>query len=40
MYYSLQLNDGKNLIAHAWLVANDIYITPKGSVEYKEIFKV
>lgn len=40
MYYGLQLKDGKKLIAHAWLVADNLYITPKGSVEYKEIFKV
>jgi hypothetical protein len=25
-------------MAHAWLIANEVYVTPKGRTPYKEIF--
>ena len=37
MYLGLQFKNGKELIAHAWLISGEKYITPKGSVKYKEI---
>lgn len=40
MYLGLQFKNNKELVAHAWLVANDIQITPKGNTNYKEIFSV
>lgn len=40
MYLGLQFKDKKELIAHAWLIADDIQITPKGNINYKEIFSV
>jgi len=39
MYLGLQLGDGKKLHAHAWLIAEDIIITPKGS-DFKEIYSI
>ncbi|MEL7588579.1 MAG: lasso peptide biosynthesis B2 protein [Prolixibacteraceae bacterium] len=38
MYLGLQFKNGKELIAHAWLKSGDLYITPKGNMNYKEIF--
>ncbi|MFT5964460.1 MAG: hypothetical protein ACI9L6_001198 [Flavobacterium sp.] len=38
MYLGLQFTDEKELVAHAWLIANEVYITPKGRTEHKEIF--
>lgn len=40
MYLGLQFKNKKELIAHAWLVSNDIQITPKGNTNYREIFSV
>ncbi len=39
MYLGLQLGDEKKLHAHAWLIAEDIIITPKGS-KFKEIYSI
>lgn len=38
MHLGLQFKNNKELVAHAWLVANEIYVTPKGRTRYKEIF--
>lgn len=40
MYLGLQFKNGKELVAHAWLKSGDIYITPKGKTNYKEIFSI
>ena len=40
MYLGLQMGTEKKLIAHAWLIAKDIYITSKGSKRYKKIFSI
>lgn len=40
MFLGLQFKNGKELVAHAWLIASGIYITPKGRTKYKEIFSV
>ncbi len=40
MYLGLQFKNGKELVAHAWLKSGDIYITPKGRNNYKEIFSI
>ncbi|MGD9558531.1 MAG: lasso peptide biosynthesis B2 protein [Mangrovibacterium sp.] len=40
MYLGLQFKNGKELVAHAWLIADNIYVTPKGKTNYEEIFKV
>lgn len=39
MHLGLQFKDNKELVAHAWLIANEMYLTPKGRTRYKEIFK-
>jgi hypothetical protein len=38
IFLGLQFKNNKKLLAHAWLVANEVYITPKGRTQYKEIF--
>lgn len=38
MYLGLQYKDEKELVAHAWLIAEEVFITPKGRTKYKEIF--
>lgn len=38
MYLGLQFKNNKELVAHAWLIANEVYVTPKGRTRYKEIF--
>lgn len=40
MYLGLQLKNGKELVAHAWLVSAEMFITPKGKSDYKEIFSI
>lgn len=40
LYLGLQLDHNKQMIAHAWLVSNERMITPKGTVQYKEIFSI
>jgi len=40
MYLGLQIKNGKELAAHAWLIAKGIYITPRGPLKFKEIYKV
>ena len=40
MYLGLQYKNEKELVAHAWLIANEIFITPKGRTQYKEIFSI
>lgn len=40
MYLGLQFKNKKELIAHAWVMADDIYVTPKGGINYKEIFSI
>lgn len=38
MYLGLEFKEGKELLAHAWLVSGDFQVTPKGNKNYKEIF--
>jgi hypothetical protein len=38
MFLGLQFKNNKELVAHAWLIANEVYVTPKGRTPYKEIF--
>jgi hypothetical protein len=38
MFLGLQFKNNKELVAHAWLIANEVYVTPKGRIQYKEIF--
>jgi hypothetical protein len=40
MYLGLQFKNGKELVAHAWLVSGESYITPKGRTNYKEIYRI
>lgn len=40
MHLGVQFNEKKKLIAHAWLKAGEIYITPKGTTSYAEIFSI
>lgn len=40
LYLGLQFANGKELIAHAWLVSNHLNITPKGKINYKTIFTI
>ena len=40
LFLGLQFKNGKELIAHAWLMAGEIAVTPKGRTAYKEIFKI
>ena len=40
MFLGLQFENGKKLLAHAWLISNEIEITPKVSSKFKEIFKI
>ncbi len=40
IYLGLQYKNEKELVAHAWLIAEDVFITPKGRTPYKEIFSV
>ena len=40
LYLGLQMKGRRELIAHAWLISENIYITPKGSAKFKEIFSV
>lgn len=39
MYLGLQMRGEKELLAHAWLISQDIIITPKGS-NFKEIYSI
>ncbi len=36
----LMMQNGTKLSAHAWLKSGDIYVTPKGDTDYKEIFSI
>ena len=36
----LQMKDGKKLKAHAWIKSGDYYITPRGDIDFKEIFSI
>lgn len=40
MYLGLQFRNGKELVAHAWLISAEIYITSKGRTDYKEIYSI
>jgi len=40
MYLGLQFKNGRELVAHAWLVSGKSYITPKGRTNYKEIYRI
>ena len=40
MYLGLQFKNGKELVAHAWLVSGKSYITPKGRINYKVIYRI
>lgn len=36
----LQIKNGKELVAHAWLKSGEYYVTPKGKTHYKEVFSI
>ncbi|MFV8337573.1 lasso peptide biosynthesis B2 protein [Flavobacterium sp. RSP29] len=40
LYLGLQFRNDTELVAHAWLVSNEIQITLKGRTQYKEIFSI
>ncbi len=40
MYLGLQFKNGRELVAHAWLVSGKSFITPKGRANYKEIYRI
>ena len=40
MYLGLQFKNGKKLVAHAWLISDKVYLTPKGRGSYKEIYSI
>lgn len=40
MYLGLQIRNGKELFAHAWLVSGEFYVTPKGMTDYKKIYSI
>jgi hypothetical protein len=40
MYLGLQFRNGRELVAHAWLVSAEMYIMPKGSSNFKEIYSI
>lgn len=40
MYLGLQIRNGKELFAHAWLVSGEFYVTPKGITDYKKIYSI
>ncbi len=40
MYLGLHYKNQKELIAHAWLMVDEIFVTPKGKTKYKEIFSI
>jgi len=40
MYLGLQFKNGKELVAHAWLVSGKTYLTSKGSIRFKKIFSI
>ena len=40
MHFGLTFKNSRELCAHAWLKSNEIFITPRGVTNYKEIFSV
>jgi len=40
LYLGLSYLNRKELIAHAWLIAEETFITPKGRSKFKEIFSI
>jgi hypothetical protein len=40
MYLGLQFRNEKELVAHAWLESAEMYITPKGRTDFKEIYSI
>lgn len=40
MYLGLHYKNQKELVGHAWLIADEIFVTPKGKTKYKEIFSI
>ena len=40
MVLGLMKEGDRELKAHAWLVSNDLYVTPRGPQRYTEIFRV
>lgn len=39
IYLGLRFEDGKKLAAHAWLKSGSLFITPKGTMQFKEIMR-
>jgi hypothetical protein len=40
MQLGLQIRNGKELFAHAWLVSGEFQVTPKGMTDYKKIYSI
>ncbi len=39
IYLGLKFENGKKMNAHAWLMVGDAYVTPRGDLSFKEIYK-
>ncbi len=38
IYLGVTIKNGKELAAHAWLISNGVYVTPRGDTAFKEIY--
>lgn len=38
IYLGVTIKDGKDLAAHAWLISDGLYVTPRGDSAFKEIY--
>ena len=38
IFLGVQLKGGKEISAHAWLMSNGIFVTPRGDSAFKEIY--
>lgn len=38
IYLGVTIKDGKELAAHAWLISDGVYVTPRGDSAFKEIY--
>ena len=36
----LYFNDGMKLGAHAWVKSSEVFVTPRGDINFKEIFSI
>jgi len=38
IYLGVTIKEGKELAAHAWLISDGVYVTPRGDSAFKEIY--